>query len=84
MSLSHVVFTIGDAFLIKGFVAAALGGLGRIEGAILGGFLFGIIEQFVAGYISSLYSPIISFTLLLLIIIFRPLGILGERSSTKV
>lgn len=63
----------------KGFTAAVLGGIGNIPGAALGGFCIGIVENLGAGYLSSEYKDSISFVILLLILFFKPQGILGEK-----
>ena len=63
---------------IKGFVACIIGGFGNPIGAALGGLLLGILEAFAAGYVSSGYKNAIAFILLLLFLLFRPGGLLGE------
>ena len=69
---------------LKAFVAAVLGGIGNIPGAALGGMLIGIIETFVNGSEWSTYKDAIAFTLLILILIFRPAGLLGRHVKEKV
>lgn len=63
----------------KGFTAAVLGGIGNIPGAVIGGFVIGLAEHIGAGYISSLYKDSFSFVILLLILILRPHGLMGEK-----
>jgi branched-chain amino acid transport system permease protein len=87
MLIAPVLYTypaVGNALGVKGFVAAVIGGLGDIPGAILGGVLFGIAETIIAGYISSAYTDLISYLLLVLILIMRPEGLLGARTIEKV
>lgn len=67
---------------IKGFTAAILGGIGRPVGAMIGGIVLGLAETLAAGYISSTYRDVIAFGLLILILIFRPSGLLGKSWST--
>jgi branched-chain amino acid transport system permease protein len=65
-------------WILKGFTASIMGGLGNIAGAIIGGFLLGFLESFSSGYISSGSKDIIVFIVLLLVLYVRPKGILGE------
>lgn len=69
---------------LKAFVAAVLGGIGNIPGAVLGGLLIGITETMVAGYLSSTYKDAVAFAILILILLFRPSGLLGSVSQEKV
>jgi branched-chain amino acid transport system permease protein len=69
---------------LKAFVAAVLGGIGSIPGAMLGGLLLGVIETLVAGYLSSTYRDAIAFVLLILILLYRPAGLLGRAQPEKV
>ncbi len=69
---------------LKAFVAAVLGGIGNIPGAVLGGLVMGIAEVLVVGYISPSYRDAIAFVLLILILLFRPSGILGKHTAEKV
>lgn len=75
---------MGTLFGLKAFVAAVLGGIGSLPGAVLGGLLMGISEQFVVGYISSTYRDAFAFGLLIVILLFRPNGLLGEKTLEKV
>jgi len=63
----------------KGFTAAVLGGIGNVPGAVIGGFVIGLAEHIGAGYISSLYKDSFSFIILLLVLIARPRGLMGEK-----
>ena len=73
-------FTVG----LKGFTAAVLGGIGNIPGAMLGGLLLGVIESIGAGFVSSTYKDLIAFSVLILILLLRPRGLLGARIQDKV
>lgn len=75
---------IGFIAGIKAFTAAVLGGIGSIPGAMLGGVLLGLAETFAAAYISSQYKDIVAFALLVLILLFRPTGLLGKPEVEKV
>lgn len=68
----------------KAFAAAVLGGIGEMPGAVLGGFLIGIVETLVAGYISSGYRDAIAFAILIIVLAVRPQGLLGKKVATKV
>lgn len=76
--------TLGFMIMLKAYVAALIGGIGRLEGAIVGGLLFGLLEAFVVGYVSSLYSQAIVFGVLAAIVIVRPRGIFGRPEVTKL
>ena len=69
---------------LKAFVAAVLGGIGNLPGAVLGGFIIGITETFVSGYISSTYRDAIAFGVLILILLIKPSGLLGKKEIEKV
>jgi len=75
---------IGFLAGIKAFTAAVLGGIGSIPGAMLGGVLLGLAETFASGYLSSQYKDIVAFLLLVLILLFRPTGLLGKPEVEKV
>ncbi len=77
---SYMGFTVG----IKAFVAAVLGGIGSIPGAVLGSFILGLSESLFTGYISSDYEDVFAFLILVIILIFRPSGILGRAETKKV
>jgi len=82
--MGQINFYIGFLAGIKAFTAAVLGGIGSIPGAVLGGLVLGWTESFATGYVSSDYEDVFAFSLLVLILIFRPSGILGRRSAEKV
>ena len=69
---------------LKGFSAAVLGGIGSIPGAMLGGFLLGITEALVTGYLNPTYADFIAFLILILVLLIRPRGILGRPAIAKV
>jgi branched-chain amino acid transport system permease protein len=69
---------------LKAFVAAVLGGIGNIPGAALGGLLLGVVETFVNGSEWSTYKDAIAFALLILVLLFRPAGLLGRFTKEKV
>lgn len=77
-------FDMGNLIMLKGFTAALLGGLGLVSGAVFGGYALGIIEQFGTLALSSAYKDMVSFSILLLIILLKPNGILGKKVVKKV
>lgn len=69
---------------LKAFVAAVLGGIGSIMGAVLGGLIMGLSEEMVVAYMSSTYRDALAFGILILILLFKPAGLLGKNSIEKV
>ena len=69
---------------LKAFVAAVLGGIGNVPGAMVGGLLIGVVEAFVAGSSFSTYRDAIAFVILILILLFRPSGLFGKAQAEKV
>ncbi|MDD4775666.1 MAG: branched-chain amino acid ABC transporter permease [Syntrophomonas sp.] len=69
---------------LKAFVAAVLGGIGIIPGAMVGGFVMGLLETMVSGYGNSLYRDAVAFGVLILILLIKPTGIFGKDSGEKV
>ena len=80
-SINH---TMGFVAGLKGFTAAVVGGIGSIPGAMLGGLTIGLAEAFSAGYISSTFQDLIVFSILVLVILVRPTGLLGKADIRKV
>jgi len=68
----------------KAFISAVVGGIGNVRGAMIGGFILGAVEIMVAAYLPSTYRDFVAFTLLLVLLIFRPYGILGRPTIQKV
>lgn len=82
--IGQINFYIGFIAGIKAFTAAVLGGIGSIPGAVLGSFILGLTESFATGYVSSDYEDVFAFSLLVLILIFKPAGLLGKATIEKV
>lgn len=82
--IGQINFYIGFIAGIKAFTAAVLGGIGSIPGAVLGSFVLGLTESFATGYVSSDYEDVFAFSLLVLILIFKPSGLLGKATNQKV
>lgn len=82
--IGQINFYIGFLAGIKAFTAAVLGGIGSIPGAVLGSLILGLTESFATGYVTSDYEDVFAFTLLVLILIFKPSGLLGKAANQKV
>ena len=76
--------TMGTMPGLKAFVAAVLGGIGSVPGAMLGGYILGVAETMTKGFIDSQYADAISFSILIIILLVKPTGILGEKIRVKV
>jgi branched-chain amino acid transport system permease protein len=77
-------FFNGFAAGLKAFTAAVLGGIGNLAGAMLGGFLIGLVETITTQFISDQWSNVVVFSVLVLVLVFRPSGLLGESVPSKV
>ena len=80
------VVSFADGFVpgVKAFTAAVLGGIGSLPGAVIGGLLIGLIETMWSAYFSIEYKDIAAFSILILVLIFRPTGLLGRPEIEKV
>jgi branched-chain amino acid transport system permease protein len=84
-------YTMGELLGLKAFCAAVLGGIGNLGGAVLGGILMGLVEALGTGYIGDLtndwfgsnYRDVFAFVVLILVLVFRPSGLLGERVGDR-
>lgn len=80
---NNVTFDLGFHAGLVAFTAAVLGGIGNIQGAALGGLLIGVIQAFADGYFDSTWTQVVIFTILILILVFRPTGLLGVQVPEK-
>ena len=80
----QISFTMGWNYGLKAFTASVLGGIGNIPGAMVGGLLLGVLEMLGAAYISAAWKDVFVFAILILVLIFRPTGLLGEKTAEKV
>ena len=69
---------------LKAFVAAVLGGIGILPGAVVGGIILGVVEAFVSGFISSTFRDAAAFAILIIVLLVRPTGIFGKNTKEKV
>ncbi|AXH12363.1 branched-chain amino acid ABC transporter permease [Halarcobacter bivalviorum] len=79
-----LTFDMGWVYGLNAFIAAIIGGIGSIPGAMIGGLLLGLFNALIAGYISTEWAETFTFVLLIIILIVRPTGILGEKTAEKV
>jgi branched-chain amino acid transport system permease protein len=84
MRYGAIDFFIGFLAGLKAFTAAVLGGIGSVPGAMLGGLLIGLIEAFWSGYFTVEYKDVAAYSILILVLIFRPTGLLGKPDIEKV
>jgi branched-chain amino acid transport system permease protein len=84
LMFTQVYHFMGFTAGLKGFTAAVCGGIGNIPGAMLGGLVLGIVESIGVGFISSEYKDLIAFGFLILLLLFRPQGLLGVKAPEKV
>lgn len=81
--ISFVSYRMGLAFGVKGFAAAIIGGLDSMPGSLLGGIIIGLIEVFFGRYISG-YIDVLIFAIMILVLIFKPRGLLGKAHAEKI
>jgi branched-chain amino acid transport system permease protein len=81
---SQIFHFMGFLAGLKGFTAAVVGGIGSIPGAMLGGFLVGLVEAYATGYVGGRWSDLIVFAILIFVLLVRPSGLLGTRAIQKV
>lgn len=79
-----ISFNMGWAYGLKAFTATILGGIGNIPGAMIGGILLGLTESLFAGYVSGAWKDVFVFFVLIAVLIWRPTGLLGEKTAEKV
>jgi branched-chain amino acid transport system permease protein len=73
--------SMGEPFIIKAFVVCVLGGLGSVEGALVGGLMYGIVESFGSQYVGTGYQDAVALVVLLIVLILRPTGIMGKATA---
>ena len=84
LQYGNINFLMGWSYGLKAFTAAVLGGIGNIPGAMVGGLLLGVLEALGSAYISTSWKDAIAFFVLIVVLIVRPTGLLGERVAEKV
>lgn len=81
---TQVDFLMGFAAGLKAFTAAVLGGIGNLRGAMLGGILLGLVESLGVAFVSPVYKDVLTFSILILVLIVKPTGLLGEQVPDKL
>jgi len=81
--MKYTVYPQIGFITLKSFIAAVFGGLGSLQGAVIGSVLLGIIETFTSGYLSSQYRDLIAFALLITVLVVRPMGLMGKITEDK-
>jgi len=81
---TQVDYYVGFQAGLKGFTAAVLGGIGNISGAMLGGLILGLLEALATTFFPATYKDVVAFAVLILVLIFRPWGLMGEKIPEKV
>ncbi len=84
LNYGRIFFTMGWGYGLKAFVAVIMGGIGNIPGAMVGGLLLGVLESLFGGFVSGAWKDVFVYTILIIVLIFRPTGILGEKVAEKV
>ena len=84
LNYGRIFFTMGWGYGLKAFVAVVMGGIGNIPGAMVGGLLLGVLESLFGGFVSGAWKDVFVYTILIIVLIFRPTGLLGEKVAEKV
>ncbi|MEN6300094.1 MAG: branched-chain amino acid ABC transporter permease [Anaerolineaceae bacterium] len=84
LNYSRIIFTMGWGYGLKAFTATIIGGIGNIPGAMIGGILLGLLEALFEGFVSGQWKNVFVFLILIIILIVRPTGIIGEKVAEKV
>jgi len=84
LMFTQVDYYVGFQAGLKGFTAAVLGGIGNIFGAMLGGIILGLLESLATTFFPATYKDVVAFIVLILVLIFRPWGLMGEKIPEKV
>jgi len=84
MYYRQISFTMGWSYGLKAFTATILGGIGNIPGAMFGGLILGVVEMLGSAYLSTAWKDVFVFLILILVLIFRPTGLFGEKLAEKV
>lgn len=82
--MKYTVYPAMGSISTKAFIASVIGGLGSLPGAVLGGFVLGVLETLVTGYISATYRDLISFLAMILMLMFMPNGLVGKGDQNKL
>jgi branched-chain amino acid transport system permease protein len=84
LNYGRIIFNLGWGYGLKAFTATILGGIGNIPGAMIGGLLLGVMESLFEGFVSGAWKSVFVFLVLIIILIVRPTGLIGEKIAEKV
>jgi branched-chain amino acid transport system permease protein len=84
LGMKYIVYPTMGWITGKAYIAAVIGGLGSLPGAVVGGVLLGVLETFVSAYVSSVVRDVFSFSLLVLLLMVMPTGLFGRFLEEKV
>lgn len=84
LMFTQVDYYVGFQAGLKGFTAAVLGGIGNIFGAMIGGIILGLVESLATTFFPATYKDVVAFVILIIVLIFRPWGLMGEKIPEKV
>ena len=84
LNYSRIIFNMGWGYGLKAFTASILGGIGNIPGAMIGGILLGLVEALFEVYVSGAWKNVFVFLILIIILIIKPTGLIGEKVAEKV
>lgn len=84
LGMKYTVYPSMGSISNKAFISSVIGGLGSLPGAVLGGFILGVLETMVSGYISSSYRDLFSFGIMIIVMVFAPSGLLGKSTQDKL
>lgn len=84
LNYTRIIFNLGWGYGLKAFTAVILGGIGNIPGAMLGGIMLGLMEALFEGFVSGAWKNVFVFLILIVILIVRPTGLIGEKIAEKV
>lgn len=84
MGMKYTVYPSLGAISNKAFISSVIGGLGSLQGALVGGFILGILETMISGYISSTYRDLFAYGIMILVLVFTPNGLLGKKVQDKL
>lgn len=82
--LFFISVSVGFAAMLKAFAACIIGGMGSFQGALVGGLFIGVAESLLAGYVSTAYKDVLTFAVLIVVLLFLPQGLFGEKIGEKV
>ena len=84
IGMKYTVYPTMGAISNKAFISSVIGGLGSLQGAVVGGFILGVLETMISGYISSTYRDLFAYGIMIVVLVFAPNGLLGKKVQDKL